>query len=173
MNKVRALLQAVGFLTLALLALYGVLAFAGGAGPLPGALSAQAQEVVKDGVVAAPAGVDALANAVTGNLDTKVYQWYEAGLTNNGSPEMQTQLTEMGRWDYCSLVGNAVQGVDSEYTDWGTCFIAPSLSEIVFGPKGPYTFDRTERPTWFLRAALGGRTDRVQCEAVCMNIGSR
>ena len=56
MNKIRALLQAVGFLTLALLALYGVLAFAGGAG-LSGALSAQAQEVVKDGVVAAQAGI--------------------------------------------------------------------------------------------------------------------
>ncbi len=173
MKKSRAVLQAVGLLTVAMFAIYGVLAFAGGAGPLPGTLSAHAQEVVTDSIGTAPASVDTTANAVAGNLGTKVYQWYEAGVTNNGSPAMQTKLTEMGRWDYCSLVGNAVQGVDSEYTDWGTCFIAPSLSEIFFGPKGPYTWDRNERPTWFLRAALGGRTDRVQCEAVCMNIGLR
>ena len=31
---------------------------------------------------------------MTGNLDTKVYQWYEAGLTNNGSLEMQTQIDQ-------------------------------------------------------------------------------
>ena len=49
MNKIRALLQAVGSLTLCLLALYGVLALTSGAGPLP--VASRAQEALPNPAV--------------------------------------------------------------------------------------------------------------------------
>lgn len=133
MNKIRTFAQAIGYLALALLALYGVLTLLGGASPLPLALQAHAQELVTASETAS--GPDA---AIPGTINYQGYVRDSTGKLLNGTYDITARI-----WD------SAIDGNEKYKNDMVKgVSVRDGLFNIVLGEKPAFkadTFDPLPR----------------------------
>lgn len=105
---------------------------------------------------------------VTGDFDVKrKYQVYYRAVEYSQATE------KLGPWDLCALLGTEVVGVDNGSADWAKCIIYNEEMTAAWGDYGPY--DRGpgdgDRDVWYLWAWAGGDVNKVQCSAICFNLG--
>ncbi len=80
----------------------------------------------------------------------------------------------LGVWDLCALVSFEIAGPDEWSSDWGHCLVYPEFGGCAWGDHpdaGNHVLGPGVREEWFLKALVNNDTDRVRCQAICVNFG--